>query len=281
MFFAISLTFGQSFRELPIYRNFNGTPPDSANTLDSTDITYGGWSIQSVIGTKSWYISTYTGSPNYYANANGYAATGQTAQEMWFISPGFSTITYPNAILKFSSCQKFAGNPIQIMVSSDYHGIGLPTTATWDDITSSATLPPTNLSGLRVWVSSGDVDLSSYTGNDTLYVAFKYTCDANNATHWEVDSIKITASGVGIINLTHLKNPITVYPNPVSSVLYLNNLEGIEMIKISNVIGETIENLNVSGNITSIDVSTLRKGLYLISFMDNNSIVSTRKFSKE
>jgi hypothetical protein len=279
MTFAISLTFGQSHRELPIYRYFNAIAPDSTNTLDSTDITYGGWSIQSVAGTLAWYVGHYSSSGNYYAHCNGYA-TPQAAQEQWFISPGFSTVTYTNAILKFSSCQKFTGSPIQIMVSTDYDGISLPATGTWSVITSGLTLPPANASGPRVWYSSGNVDLSSYSGAN-VYVAFKYTCDATNSTDWEVDSIKITSTGVGIRDVSPLRNSIAVYPNPVSSILYLNNLKGIEMIRVYNLIGETIENISISGNIASIDVSTLKKGLYFISFMDQNRIVSTKKFSKE
>ena len=277
---AISLSYGQSHRELPIYRNFNGTPPDSSNTLDSTAITYGGWSIQSVTGALPWYIGHYTSSGNYYAHGNGYAATGQTAQEQWFISPGFSTVNYPDATLKFTSCQKFTGAPIQIMVSTDYNGTGLPATGTWTDITSSLTLPPANASGPRVWVNSGNVSLSSHVGAN-VYIAFKYTCDATTATDWEVDSISIINNTVGIQNVNTTEKSIAVYPNPATSTLYLNNIDGVEMIRVSNVIGETIETMNVSGKSTTINVADLKKGLYFISFMNQNNVIATKKFTKD
>lgn len=279
MIIAINFTYGQSHRELPIYRYFNAVAPDSANSLDSTSITYGGWSIQSVTGAKPWYIAHYTTSGNYYVRGNGFASTGQTAQEQWFISPGFSTIDYPAAKLRFSSCQKFAGAAIQVLVSTDYTGTGLPGSATWTDISSSCTWPPYN-GATRVWVNSGSASLSSYVGAN-VYVAFKYTCDATSATDWEVDSISIVNSSVGIQDLNSPKNSIAIYPNPTSSVLYLNNIEGVEMIKVSNVLGEAIETINISGNVTSLDVSTLKKGLYFISFMNQEGIIATKKFSKE
>jgi len=282
VFFAIivaaNLSYGQSHRELPIYRNFNGTAPDSTNTLDSTDINYGGWSIQSVTGAKPWYIGRYN--LNYYIHGNGYAATGQTAEEQWFISPGFSTIAYPDATLKFTSCQKFAGSPIQVMVSTNYDGVGLPATAIWNDITSSLTLPPTNLSGPRVWVNSGNASLSSYVGAN-VYVAFKYTCDATSATDWEVDSISIINNTVGFNNINALINSISLYPNPASSVLYLKNLEGVDVIRVSNIIGETVESITVSGNNTTLDVSALKKGLYFISFLNQNSVIASKKITIE
>ena len=106
MFIASGLVYGQSHRNLPIYRNFNCTAPDSANTHDSTEITYGGWSIQKVTGTWGWEIGHYYG--NYYAECNGYSSTEEVEQEQWFISPGFSTIAYTNATLSFTSCDKFA-----------------------------------------------------------------------------------------------------------------------------------------------------------------------------
>jgi len=277
---AINLSYGQSFRALPIYRYFNAVAPDSLNPLDSTTITYGGWSIQSVTGTKSWYVGHYTTTGNYYGHCNGFVATGQTAQEQWFISPGFSTVTYPNAKLRFSSCQKFDGTSIAVLVSTDYNGTGLPATGTWTDITSSVILPPLNLSGARTWYNSGNVSLSAYSGSN-VYVAFKYVCLATTATDWEVDSISIVNSTSGIQDLAPLKNSISVYPNPVSSVLYLNNIEGVQTITLSNVIGEAIENITVNGNTTSINVSSLKKGLYFITFMNAEGIVTTKKFSKE
>ncbi len=277
---AINFSYGQSFRSLPIYRYFNAVAPDSLNTLDSTAITYGGWSVQSVTGTDAWYVGHYSTSGNYYAHCNGYLATGQTAQEQWFISPGFSTVTYPNATLKFSSCQKFAGRPIKVLVSTNYNGTGLPATATWTDITSSLVLPPTNISGTRTWKSSGNVSLASYVGAN-VFVAFRYVCTADSATDWEVDSISVTNTNIGIHNINPVNNLISVYPNPVSSVLYFNNIEGIETVKVSNVIGEAIENFKVSGNNASIDVSTLKRGLYFVTFMNKEGIISTKKFTKE
>jgi hypothetical protein len=279
MIVATNLTFGQSHHELPIYRYFNAVAPDSLNALDSTDITFDGWSVQTVVGAtnKSWWVNTYSGSTNYYAECNGYQTTME-AEEQWLISPGFSTIDYPNATLKFSSCQKYDGAPIEILVSTNYDGLGLPATATWSAL--APTLPPLNLSGPRVWVNSGNVSLSSYSGAN-VYVAFKYTSTATIATQWEVDSISILNTGVGVQEAAVSNQIVSIYPNPVSTMLYFNNIDGIKTIQIFNILGEAVERTNVSGNNTIINVSDLSKGIYFISMINSDGIISTKKFSKE
>jgi len=77
------------------------------------------------------------------------------------------------------------------------------------------------------------------------------------------------------------RNNVRIYPNPVSSFLTIINMEGTEMIKISNILGETIESIKVSDSNADINVSNLSKGIYFISLIKNNGIVETTKFSKE
>lgn len=277
MFFAVNLSFGQSHRELPIYRYFNSVAPDSVNPLDSTDITYGGWSVQSVTGTANWYVGHYTTTGNYYAHCNGYLVG---ATESWFISPGFSTIDYPNAKLKFSSCQKFTGMSIQILVSTDYDGLGLPATATWTDITSSCILPPANPSGPRVWYSSGYVDLSTYV-DDNVYVAYKYICDAIEATDWEVDSISIINSGVGIPETESKNQNVTVCPNPASDMIYINNAKGSKLVEISNLLGQNVQQENITNGNACINISNLPRGIYFVSFLNEQGMLTIKKFIKD
>jgi hypothetical protein len=76
-------------------------------------------------------------------------------------------------------------------------------------------------------------------------------------------------------------NSITVYPNPVSSVLTVNNIANVDQIRISNILGQTIESIAVKGAQAEINVSNLTKGIYFISLTNNNNIVETKKFAKE
>lgn len=74
---------------------------------------------------------------------------------------------------------------------------------------------------------------------------------------------------------------VSIYPNPTSSALTVSNLDGIQQIKIIDLLGNEISNTNVSGNTVKIDVNNLRSGIYFISLIKDNSVKVTRKFIKE
>lgn len=89
------------------------------------------------------------------------------------------------------------------------------------------------------------------------------------------------------VNITDLLNPCsftsvedvtaftwTVYPNPVSDILYIDNYNLSKStdsaIRIFDSTGKIVRNVKVtSGNQTTVDVSTLSRGIYFIGF--NNS----------
>lgn len=83
----------------------------------------------------------------------------------------------------------------------------------------------------------------------------------------------------GILEST-IKN-ITVYPNPATDMIYINDANGISMINITNLIGQKVMQIPVSGADANINVSSLPDGIYFISMFNENGIQSTKKFIKE
>jgi hypothetical protein len=77
------------------------------------------------------------------------------------------------------------------------------------------------------------------------------------------------------------ENNISIYPNPASSVLNIVNLDGVDQIRISNLLGQTVNTYNVSANSEAINVNNLVSGIYFVTLMKDNSIVVTRKFIKK
>lgn len=77
------------------------------------------------------------------------------------------------------------------------------------------------------------------------------------------------------------KSSINIFPNPASSILNFdhNNISEISKIEIIDMTGKLI--LSRSGNIdSSIDVSSMTAGLYLIKFITNDLVI-TKKFIKK
>jgi hypothetical protein len=91
-----------------------------------------------------------------------------------------------------------------------------------------------------------------------------------------------TADGVP----TGIKQPeslnISVYPNPVKSTLYFDNMKDVDRIVVSNMVGQQmLVSRNISGERTSINVSSLSNGLYMVTVYDKKGNSSIKKIVKE
>jgi len=143
------------------------------------------WTKYSVTGAQVWTLDTTYGNPGSCAKMSGYSG-GNLANEDWLISRAISLANISNATLTFDTATKFAGNALQIYISTNYNGTANPNTATWTQV--NGTLSPST--GNYVWTASGPINISSFAGN-TIYVAFKYTSTTTAAATWEVDNVKI------------------------------------------------------------------------------------------
>ncbi len=64
----------------------------------------------------------------------------------------------------------------------------------------------------------------------------------------------------------NLENHIQISPNPVSDNLYINSDIEINQIKVINTLGQEVKMINASNQAFEIEVNSLAKGLYYISF---------------
>lgn len=146
------------------------------------------WSKISVLGAQVWAVDTQFGHPGSCAKISGFGA-GNNANEDWLISPAINLSETKTAYLTFDTAVKYAGNTLEIFISTDYSGAGNPSVATWKTI--KAKLSPKT--GSYVWRNSGKINISKYTGGK-VYVAFKYTSTTEAAATWEVDNVKVTTN---------------------------------------------------------------------------------------
>jgi hypothetical protein len=78
-----------------------------------------------------------------------------------------------------------------------------------------------------------------------------------------------------------LKNEaFRVYPNPANSRLFLDNLNGYSVINVSNIVGQVVFQTTTDAISTSIDVSGLKNGVYLINVSDEAGNRNVQKFIK-
>ena len=80
------------------------------------------------------------------------------------------------------------GGILKAYISTDYTGDGNPENATWTELSANITDPPAS-SFAPTWTQSGEIDLSSYSGN--VYIAFKYDGSDSLTTTFYLDNFMI------------------------------------------------------------------------------------------
>jgi hypothetical protein len=98
-----------------------------------------------------------------------------------------------------------------------------------------------------------------------------------NFANGEVEDYSVRISRKGIPNPVN-QDDILIYPNPVSSVLYVKNISKRAKYKIYNAVGQVIADGILLNN--QINVGKLINGVYVIDIDDNGKTVQ-KKFIKE
>jgi len=154
--------------------------PRNASILEGFEAGFGDWQTVSVLGDQVWEIDSH-GHPGNCAKVTGYEG-GNHANEDWLISPAINLSDATSAVLKFQTAKNYTGDPLKLMISTDYEGD--VANATWIEHSAAWS------SGSWTWVDSGDIDLAEYFGN-TIHIAYKFTCSDSGSATWEVDNIHI------------------------------------------------------------------------------------------
>jgi hypothetical protein len=99
-----------------------------------------------------------------------------------------------------------------------------------------------------------------------------------------IDDIVSSPTATGVP--TGIKQPealnVSVFPNPVKSTLYFNNMKDVDRIVVSNMVGQQmLVSRNITGESTSLNVSSLSNGFYMVTVYDKNGNSAIRKIVKE
>ena len=202
-----------------------------------------------------------------------------------------------------SNYSNFTGNPLKF--------IDLIQGASDNQIIIDKTLSTGALAGVSVWIDfnrNGEFDINERVladgpnGNATASATFtvpnsafvsmtdhKYVVmrvalqkdgipiNCTNFQNGEVEDYTVRISKQEVPNSIN-QTDIHIYPNPVSSVLYVKNISPKAQYKIYSAVGRLISNGIILNN--AINVSNLINGVYMIEIEDTRGIVQ-KKFIKE
>ncbi|OFY25043.1 MAG: hypothetical protein A2W98_06955 [Bacteroidetes bacterium GWF2_33_38] len=78
-----------------------------------------------------------------------------------------------------------------------------------------------------------------------------------------------------------VKKIANLYPNPTFDKLYVDGLESITKITISNTLGQSLLNIEVNTDKVQLNLASFAKGLYFVSLINGKEIVSTYRIVKK
>jgi len=121
-----------------------------------------------------------------------------------------------------------------------------------------------------------ELDLSNYSGTDT-YLAWEYF----GPYGWYViETIKVTDQFTGIGDKESPEVYVQCYPNPTDGLIHVKSGRNLQKIVIRNQWGVQVLTGEVSGTMSTIDVTPLNSGLYIIEVTSLEG-VKTRKFIRQ
>jgi len=164
----------------------------SKGTIDNTILNLEGWRNIAEVGTVQWKTQIFSSNP--YAEFSAFQPDPLKREPVnigWLISPSINMDVVEGEILLFQASQSFvssAANSLEVFIATDYNGTNLAT-ANWQPIAANL---PTTSSPYFEFIKSGEIDLSSFTGNINL--AFKVKGSGTNTAldgSYQVDAIRI------------------------------------------------------------------------------------------
>ena len=75
---------------------------------------------------------------------------------------------------------------------------------------------------------------------------------------------------------------ISIYPNPVTDMMYIENKVDMQMILISNILGQEVMRMTLDKKRSyQLNTGELKRGLYILSVYGEHGYVGTAKFIKK
>jgi hypothetical protein len=92
----------------------------------------------------------------------------------------------------------------------------------------------------------------------------------------------LTLNGGGNAAINELANDaMTVYPNPASTIIQLQNNKTIHNASIVSLTGEEVLSVSSNQALTSINIESLEKGMYIINYIDEDkALIQQVRFIK-
>jgi len=164
-----------------------------------------------------------------------------------------------------------------------YSGTDIDTIATFDAYFDKPAIIKFSYGTGRVLLISPHPEIEEDSNRDGVNVAEELDdlgSDWNflwTATDWLLGNTLTQAS---LATYQHKNTNINLYPNPVKKILNISkNQQNIQNISIYNQIGQEL--FSLKSNVSTIDLSNLKEGVYFIEIKLNNAVIRKKIIKKQ
>ena len=77
-----------------------------------------------------------------------------------------------------------------------------------------------------------------------------------------------------------IEEQVTIFPNPVTDVLNIDNLVNINRVELLNILGQPIKIIDINSNNIELDMSSLNSGIYILKLTSNSGITVSKRLIK-
>jgi hypothetical protein len=145
-----------------------------------------------------------------------------------------------------------------------------------------ATTPITNLNNNSWKTVTFNINDAGFTDRQNGNMDFRiYNGGSNDVTVRFVRVVKNNNPALSINEekINTKENPITIYPNPTNSILYISTDIKYDEVIVSNIAGQNL--LKFNNKVSTLDISKLKQGLYYLYFIaQGNKVSNIKKFIK-
>lgn len=154
-------------------------------------------------------------------------------------------------------------------------GTSYATLAAWRTATSrddhSVQVAPVFVSATDLHLDANNNPLIASAGTPIATITTDIDCQLRNTVNPTIGADEISVGTLGTNNFA-LSEKIRFYPNPVKSILNIENDSPISKVEVFNLTGQAILNQTVNTKSAQINLSNLSSGIYLVRISYKNNI---------
>ena len=92
-----------------------------------------------------------------------------------------------------------------------------------------------------------------------------------------VPVVELDGAGIGVVETTTSENTFNIYPNPAKDFVKVSTDNGQQTtVRIYNVLGMMIEEIEINSNEIEINVSDYKSGIYFINISNEESNITKK-----